>query len=131
MGLGHFAGCNHRKDRRRPLPHRHKRQVAVLQPIHRQDIRSRGTPLTSDEAWWIDQLFSSYDVFRIERDATNPDEPLVLTPVLITDCTCEIQDGDEKLNTVKFTWRHTDNHPIVRLSASHGIFTSPYNIVYS
>lgn len=87
--------------------------------------------LTSDEAGWIDQLFSSYDVFRIEQDATNPDEPLVLAPVLITDCTCEIQDGDEKLNTVKFTWRHTDNRPIVRLSASPGIFTSPYNIVYS
>lgn len=60
---------------------------------------------------------------------------------LITDCTCEIQDGDEsstkslgsaeKLNTVKFTWRYTDNRPIVRLSASPGIFTSPYNIVYS
>lgn len=89
------------------------------------------TRLTSDEAGWIAQLFSSYDVFRIEPDATNPDEPLVLAPVLITDCTCEIQDGDEKLNTVKFTWRHTDNRPIVRLSASPGIFTSPYNIVYS
>lgn len=89
------------------------------------------TRLTSDEAGWIDQLFSSYDVFRIEPDATNPDEPLVLAPVLITDCTCEIHDGDEKLNTVKFTWRHTDNRPIVRMSASPGIFTSPYNIVYS
>ena len=46
-------------------------------------------------------------------------------------CTCEVQTGDEKLNTVKFTWRYTDNRPIVRLSASPGIFTSPYNIVYS
>lgn len=88
-------------------------------------------PLTSDEAEWIDQLFSSYDVFRIEPDATNPDEPLVFAPVLITDCTCEVQNGNEKLNTVKFTWRYTDNRPIVRLSASRGIFTSPYNLVYS
>jgi hypothetical protein len=55
--------------------------------------------------------------------------PLVLAPILITDCTCEIQDGDVKLNTVKLTWRHTDNRPIVRLSASPGIFTSLYNIV--
>jgi hypothetical protein len=55
----------------------------------------------------------------------------MLAPILITDCTCEVQNEDEKLNTVKFTWRHTDNHPIVRLSASPGIFTSPYNIVYS
>ena len=88
-------------------------------------------PLTSDEAEWIDQLFSSYDVFRIEPDATNDVDPLVLAPILITDCTCEVQNCDEKLNTVKFTWRYTDNRPIVRLSASRGIFTSPYNIVYS
>lgn len=88
-------------------------------------------PLTSDEAEWIDQLFSSYDVFRIEPDPTNDVDPLVLAPVLVTDGTCEVQDGDEKLNRVKFTWRYTDNRPIVRLSASPGIFTSPYNIVYS
>ena len=88
-------------------------------------------PLTSDEAEWIDQLFSSHDVFRIEPDPTNSYDPLVLAPILITDATCEIQDGDEKLNKVKFTWRYTDNRPIVRLSASPGIFTSPYNIVYS
>lgn len=88
-------------------------------------------PLTSDEAEWIDQLFSSHDVFRIEPDPTNSYDPLVLAPILITDATCEIQDGDEKLNKVKFTWRYTDNRPIVRLSASRGIFTSPYNIVYS
>ena len=56
---------------------------------------------------------------------------LVLAPILIIDCNCEIQDGDEKRNTVKFTWRHADNRPIVPLSASPGIFTSPYNIVYS
>ena len=88
-------------------------------------------PLTSDEAGWIDQLFSSHDVFRIEPDPTNSYDPLVLAPILITNATCEIQDGDEKLNKVKFTWRYTDNRPIVRLSASRGIFTSPYNIVYS
>lgn len=63
------------------------------------------------------------------------------TGYLIIDYICEIQDGDEsstkslgsaeKLNRVKFTWRYTDNRPIVRLSASSGIFTSPYNPVYS
>ena len=88
-------------------------------------------PLTSDEAEWIEQLFSSYDVFRIEPDPTNYVDPLVLTPVLVTDGTCEVQDGDEKLNRVKFTWRYSDNRAIVRLSASSGIFTSPYYIVYS
>lgn len=88
-------------------------------------------PLTSDEAEWIDQLFTSHDVFRIEPDPTNEYDPLVLAAILITDSTCEIQDGDEKLNKVKFTWRYADNRPLVRLSASPGIFTSPYNIVYT
>lgn len=87
-------------------------------------------PITSDEAEWIDQLFSSHDVFRIEPDPTNSYDPLVLAPILITDATCEIQDGDDKLNKVKFTWRYVENRPIVRLSASPGIFTSPYNLVY-
>lgn len=88
-------------------------------------------PLTSDEAEWIDQLFSSHDVFRIEPDPTNSYDTLVLAPILITDSTCEFQDGDEKLNKVKFTWRYEDNRPIVRLSASPGIFTEPYNLVFS
>jgi hypothetical protein len=88
-------------------------------------------PLTSDEAEWIDQLFSSRDVFRIEPDATNPDDPLVIVPILITDCTCEMQDGDEKPNSIKFKWRYANNRPIVHLPASSGIFTSPFNPVYS
>lgn len=87
-------------------------------------------PLTSDEADFIDQLFSSYEVYRIEQDVTNEDEPFVLAPVLVTDSTCEILHGDEKLNSVKFTWRYTDNRPIVHLAMSPGIFTSPYNIAF-
>lgn len=98
-------------------------------------------PLTSDKAEWIDQLFSSHNVFRIEPEPTNSYDPFVLAPILITDPTCEIQNGDEsstkslgyaeKLNKVKFTWRYEDNRPIVRLSASPGIFTEHFNPVYS
>lgn len=88
-------------------------------------------PLTSEEAEWIDQLFSSHSVFRIEPDPTNEYDPLVMAFVLITDSTCEVQNGDDKLNSVKFTWRYADNRPYVRLSASPGIFTSPYNLVFS
>lgn len=87
-------------------------------------------PLTSDEAEFIDQLFSSYDVFRIERDVTNDVDPFVLAPVLVTDSTCEIQNGDDKLNSVKFTWRYADNRPVVRLSVSPGIFTFQYNTAF-
>lgn len=88
-------------------------------------------PLTSDEAEWIDQLLTSYDVFRIEPGATNPDDPFLFAPILITDSTCEVHNADNKLNYVKFTWRYADNCPCVRMSASPGIFTSPYNIVFS
>ena len=55
----------------------------------------------------------------------------LLAQILITDSTCEVQDGHDKLNNVKFTWRYADNRPVVYLSASPGIFTSPYNIVFS
>lgn len=88
-------------------------------------------PLTSDEADWIDQLLTSYDVFRVESDPTTPEDPYVFAQILITDSTCEVQDGDDKLNSVKFTWRYADNRPVVHMSASPGIFTSPYNIVFS
>ena len=68
---------------------------------------------------------------RFESGTLDENSPLVFAEVLISDCTCEISDSDEKPNTAKFTWRYADNRPIVRLSASSGIFTSPYNIVYS
>ena len=80
-------------------------------------------PLISDEADWIDQLFTSHEVYRI-KDGTQ-------LPVLITDSSCEIQDGDEKLNTVKFTWRFADNRPAVSFSSSLDIFNETYNTVYS
>ncbi|MCM1142979.1 MAG: hypothetical protein NC453_30815, partial [Muribaculum sp.] len=88
-------------------------------------------PLTSDEANWLDQLLTSYDVFRFEPNDCDDTDPYIIQSILITDMTCEISDSDEKPNTVKFTWRYTDNRPIVRFSASRGIFTSPFDYRYS
>jgi len=96
-----------------------------------QTYEVQAGPLSSDEAEWIDQLFTSYEVLRIEENKVDPYNLPIPVPVLITDCSCEVQDGDEKLNSVKFTWRYADNRPIVRLSASPGIFTSPYDPVFS
>ena len=87
--------------------------------------------LTYDEAEWLDQLIASHEVRRPVPDDTDDSEPYVSCKVLITDSTCEVSDGDEKPNSVKFTWRYADNRPNVRLTASKGIFTSPYNIVFS
>lgn len=88
-------------------------------------------PLTSDETEWLDQLFTSYSVMRLEANACSEDDPFLLVPILISDSTCEVSDTDEKPNTVKFTWRFEDNRPIVRLSASPGIFTHEYTLPYS
>ena len=87
-------------------------------------------PLTSDEAEWIDQLLTSYEVRRMVANAVDDTEPWMLEEVLITDSDCEISDSDEP-NTVKFTWRYADNRPEVRLSISKGIFSNSFDNVYS
>lgn len=87
-------------------------------------------PLTSDEAQWIDQLLTSYEVRRMVANAVDDTEPWMLEEVLITDSDCEISDGDEP-NTVKFTWRYANNKPVILLSASPGIFTTPYSSQFS
>jgi hypothetical protein len=58
-------------------------------------------------------------------------DPLILASVLITDMTCEMQDGDEKPNSLKFTWRYANDRPIVNLTASKGIFTNPFDLRFS
>lgn len=88
-------------------------------------------PLTSDEAEWIDQLFASREVMRFEPNPCDDTEPLLFAPILITDTDCEIALDGDKPNTAKFTWRYADNRPIVRLSASPGIFRSEYNLPFS
>lgn len=88
-------------------------------------------PLTSDEAEWIDQLFTSCAVMRYEPNDCDETEPLIIANILVADSTCEVNDNPEKPITVKFTWRYEDNRPLVRLTASPGIFTSPYNLPFS
>lgn len=86
-------------------------------------------PLNSDEAEWIDQLCSSHEIMRIETDSTIGEQLFV--HAIITESTCEISDTDEKLQTVKFTWRYVDNRPHVRMSTSPGIFTEQYTYPFS
>ena len=88
-------------------------------------------PLTSGESEWIDQLFTSYDVMRIEVNPPSSDDELSLVPILITDSTCESTDYPDQANSVKFTWQHIDNRPVVRLSSSRNIFTNPYTLPFS
>lgn len=46
--------------------------------------------------------------------------------ILITDYTCEFSDTDEKLNKVKFTWRHSASRPLMDapLTAGNSMISS-------
>lgn len=88
-------------------------------------------PLSSEEADCVERLVTSPSVMRIEPNPYDDTDPIMLVPVLITDSTCEITDADDRNNRVKFTWRFADNRPVLRLSASKGTFTSPYDPTFS
>ena len=85
-------------------------------------------PMTQSEAEWVEQLFISHSV-RLGT-ATDPDS---LPEVIITDSTCVIDDNDEKLHKVKFTWQFAKSVPHLQKSFrsdANGIFTEPYNNVF-
>lgn len=54
-----------------------------------------------------------------------------LIPILITDFTSELSDTDEKLNSVKFTWRFAENRPKIAAPQSPGIFNEKFNPTFS
>lgn len=86
-------------------------------------------PLTQAEADWIEQLFMSHSVKLGTAYATSS-----LPEVIITESTCEIDDNDEQLKRVKFTWQFVDQRPrstSASASDSDGIFTEPYNYTFT
>lgn len=86
-------------------------------------------PMTQAEAEWVEQLFMSHSV-RLGT-ATDPD---TLPEVIITNSTCEIDDNDEKLHKVKFTWQFVEHRPHLQTSArtdEQRIFTEPYNHTFN
>lgn len=85
--------------------------------------------LTSDEAEWIDQLFSSHDVRREVDNSFDDTEPSLFASVLITDATCEMK-SDGELNTAKFTWRYDSNRPLASIKAPAGIFTEQFDTTF-
>lgn len=88
-------------------------------------------PLTSDEAEWIAQFFSAYEVFRLVPNHCDPSDPLQVEAVLITDADCITSDSDDKPNTVKFTWRYADNRPMEHFSASPSTFNETFDLTHS
>jgi len=89
--------------------------------------------LTSDECLQVDQMLTSPSV----RIPYGPNTSLydndfdALIPILITDFTSELSDTDEKLNSVKFTWRFAENRPKIAAPQSPGIFNEKFNPTFS
>ena len=86
--------------------------------------------LASEDAEWLEEVFISPDVGMPSRPITAEDDEFdTFDRILITDCTCEAQDGDTELNKVKFSWRRSSQ----RLPASftdlsfYRIHTAPFN----
>lgn len=77
-----------------------------------QQFEFQADNLSIDTARWLTQLFTSRDVRIIDRPYTEDDYLNESFPsVLITDSTSEVQDGDDELNKIKFTYRHASVHP--------------------
>ena len=100
---------------------------------HSKEYEVETGGLSRDECVQVEQMLTSpsvripwgrdVSVFEMDFDA--------LLSILISDYTSEISDSDEKLNTVKFTWRFSDNRPKVELPYSPGIFNDKFNPTFS
>ncbi len=88
-------------------------------------------PLTFQESQSIAQLIASHAIYLCDSG-----DPSKATEILITEHSCEIDNKDDSLSTVKFTYRFAENHPrfsdaIVKQLLSHGgIFTEQFTEEY-
>lgn len=89
------------------------RSVAVVRSLYTfydqtttKEYEVQSSPLTMDEAQWIEQLFISHCVrFGVALDFGT------LPIALINDSSCEISDSNADLNRVKFSWQFQDKFP--------------------
>jgi hypothetical protein len=51
--------------------------------------------------------------------------------ILITELTSEIQNGDNQLNTLKFTYRYEDERPMIYFDEEQSIFDEPFTDPYA
>ncbi|MCI9173305.1 hypothetical protein [uncultured Duncaniella sp.] len=86
------------------------------------DFQSEG--LTEQESLSIAQIVSSHEVYLTDGNS--------FERILITDHTCDIDNNDDSLWTVKISWRYKDNRPhlskeqISHLHMDGGIFTNEF-----
>lgn len=97
-----------------------------------KEYETQTAPLTSDECELMEQMLTANDVRIPYRKGGNYESDYFsMKPILITDFTSEISNGDEKLNSVKFTWRFVHNLPGITLPDIPGIFNDTFNPNYS
>ena len=86
--------------------------------------------LASTEEEWLTEFFTSHEQRRRIANPYDDTEPVIFVPVLITECRCEMELGDEP-NTASFKWRYTDRLPYFSLPAPQEIFSFHYNRTFS
>mgnify|MGYP004636561171 CR=1 FL=1 len=87
--------------------------------------------LTHGECALAQQLFTADDaraLYGCQEDESDFD---AMQKILITDSTCERSDFPEKPNSVKFTWRFDVRRIALPNPEQSGIFTEPYNYVFT
>lgn len=90
-----------------------------------QTFEFQSEPLTDIEAQSISQLVASREVYLLHGDSGKR--------IIITDHTCEIDNDNESLPTVKVSWRHVDSRihlghdQIADLITDGGIFTTQFS----
>lgn len=90
--------------------------------------------LTEQELKWFDQILSSRYV-RLVDFSNSEENPFADGAILlITDSTCEVDDGDGELQRVKFSWQFTENDPELGIGyvpvSTTDIFTDEYDIIF-
>lgn len=77
-------------------------------------------PLTADQVLTLEDMIASHEV----RLLTTPDE----CDIIITDHTCEVDNDDDSLMTMKFTFRMVGDRPTLLGSAMNGLVPDRSNI---
>lgn len=140
----HFANCFHLVEQL-PLSGvttskiKADRSVATLGKSSRfydvtvsKEYEMQTAPLTSDECELIEQMLTSDEVrLPYGEGAKYETDFYAMMPILITDFNSEISDGNDKLNSVKFTWRFANNLPQISMPETPGIFNDKFNPIFS
>lgn len=87
--------------------------------------------LTHGECALAQQLFTADDARVLYGCLVDEADFDAMQRILITDSTCEVSDFPEKPNSVKFTWRFDVRRIALPNPEQSGIFTEPYNYVFT